>query len=490
MTPTAAIETVLRDHARYAWDSDAAKLVESLPIHHAPLKNIGDFSSGLFIPSDIPFDPNAPPVTADCLNDQMTMLHPFVRDDFPGCSAVEGAPWLWRTERGALMLAFNLSGFIDRFLDFGEEREITTRDRHGRLPPEASTLVRQGVSHLPLLNTYLFAVLGVAKAFGTGQAVSDPSAHVLPPVLVLSHDCDQLRGNDLISQATRIYRMLAPLTRLRPPDLSNVLHVLENALFPRRYFFDDALAMSETERRLGFRSAFYFLNGKGGRLGARSGSPIIGEFALRLPRDAELGVHYNYRYVFDKALLEGQIRELESLTGRTIRSGRAHYLAFDPNESFGVLDELGIRTDESMGFSSLNAFRLGFAGAFRTWRGLKNGAGPVVEIPMHFMDSNTAPRSDEHDLLRMAAQVEKVGGVVTLLYHPGAFDTRENVALRGLYTNYLTYFRERGYRSMLPSELGDLLTQQQDATQPPSYSVFSGMPGVDDATHLGPNHTS
>lgn len=490
MKRTVAIETVLRDHASYAWDSEAAKLIASLPIHHAPLKNTKNFFSGLVIPSDIPFEPHAPPLTVDCLNGQMTMLHPFVMDDFPGCSAVAGVPWLWRTERGALMLAFNLSGFIDRFLDFREEREITTRDPHGRLPLEASTLVGLGVSHLPLLNTYLFAILAVAKAFGTGQAISDPSAHVLPPVLVLSHDCDQLRGNDLISQATRIYRMLAPLTRLRLPKLSNVRHVLENALFPRRHFFGDALAMSETERRLGFRSVFYFLNGKGGRLGARSGSPIIAEFALRLPQDAELGVHYNYRYVFDKALLEGQIRELESLTGRVIRSGRAHYLAFDPNESFGVLDELGIRTDESMGFSNLNSFRLGFAGAFRTWRGLKNGARPVVEIPMHFMDSNTVPRSDEHDVLRMAAQVEKVGGVVTLLYHPGAFDTPEKAELRGLYTNYLTYFRERGYRSMLPSELGDLLTQQQDKTQKPSYSFFSGVPGVDDATHLGPNHTS
>ena len=38
--------------------------------------------------------------------------------------------------------------------------------------------------------------------------------------------------------------------------------------------------------------------------------------------------------------------------------------------------------------------------------------------------------------------------------------------------------------------LGDLLTQQQDKTQKPSYSFFSGVPGVDDATHLGPNHTS
>jgi hypothetical protein len=112
-----------------------------------------------------------------------------------------------------------------------------------------------------------------------------------------------------------------------------------------------------------------------------------------------------------------------------------------------------------MGFSNLNAFRVGFAGAFRTWRGIGAGGRPVVEIPLHFMDSNTVPRDDEHDVLRMASRVERVGGIVTMLYHPGAFDTPENAELRGHYLRYLTHFAERGYRSMLPSAVGDLLAQ-------------------------------
>lgn len=454
------IERLLRDHARYAWDAQAANLIADLAIHHRPSASLTEISSGLFIPSDIPFDPDAAPISVDCFGVTLTMLHPLDRDEFPGCSPAPEAPWLWRTAGGALTPAFNLSGFVDRFLDFGEERAIPTRDQHGRLPQEASTLVHLGVSHLPLLNTYLFAVLGIAKAQGTDAVAVDPSEHVLPPVLVLSHDCDQLRGNDFITQATRACRMLAPLRRLRPPALANLRHIIENALFPRKHFFDDALAMSDTERGLGFRSAFYFLNGMAGRLGARSGSPIIADFVRRLPEDAEMGIHYNYRHVFDRPRLEAQLRELETLTGRPMRSGRAHYLAFDPNESFGVLDELGIGTDESMGFPSLNAFRLGFAGAFQVARGLRPGARPVVEIPLHFTDSNTAPRDDDHDLLRMASEVEKVGGVITLLYHPGAFDTPENGALRGLYTRYLMHFRERGYRSMLPTELADVVMLQ------------------------------
>jgi hypothetical protein len=456
-----AIEVLISDHSRYAWDDLAFELVSKLPITTIEGRRAGEVKSGLCIPTDIPFDPGRSPVKADCFGVSLVQLHPFDRSSFPDFVPVPDLPWLWRNRHGAFMLAFNLSGYVERFIGFGEEREITERDHHGRLHPDASTLGQLGMLHEPILNKYLFAVLAVAKGHGTKSAALDPSDHVLPPALVLSHDCDQLRGDDAITQAVRIYRFFAPLKRLRPPAWGNLRHVLENALYPRKYYFDDARAMSDIEHQYGFRSIFYFLNGMGGRLGARSGSSIIRDFSQRLPSTAEFGVHYNYRYVFDQEKLAGQIRELEALTGRHIKAGRAHYLIIDPNESFGVLSELGIHTDESLGFSQQNAFRLGFAGAFRTSRGLPVGSRDVVEIPMHFMDENTAPRDDAFDLRRMVAEVEKVGGIVTLLFHPGAFHSPEAPKLRGVYQSHLSYFRHRRYRSMLPSEISTLLEPEQ-----------------------------
>lgn len=455
-----SIETLFADHSRYAWDDEATRLAMSLPIACVASEKAGEVRSGLCIPIDIPFDPAASAVAVDCFGVGLVQLHSFDSSDFPDFAPVPDMPWLWSNHHGALMLPFNLSGYVERFIEFQEEEAIGERDEHGRLPPEASTLGRLGVLHQPILNNYLFAMLAIAKAHGTRFPALDPAQHVLPPVLVLSHDCDQLRGDDLITQAVRLYRFFLPLKRLRPPAWSNLIHAVENALSPRKYYFDDALGMADVEHNFGFRSVFYFLNGEGGRLGARSGSSIIGDFAKQLPSTAEVGVHYNYRYVFDRQKLRDQIVELEALTGRPIRSGRAHYLIFEPNESFEVLDHLGIRADESVGFSQQNAFRLGFAGAFRTWRGLPAGSRPVTEVPMHFMDANTAPRDDLLDLRRMVAEVEKVGGIITLLFHPGAFHSPEAPQLRGVYRSHLSYFRSRGYRSMLPSEIAALLERQ------------------------------
>lgn len=452
-----ALQDLLQDHARYAWDEEAARLISRLPIVSVSARQAGTVTEGLCIPVGIPFDAARPMVTADCFGVALIQLHPFEAGQFPEFSPVPGTSWLWRNRHGALMLAFNLIGYIERFIEFGEEREVQERDAHARLPFEAATLNRLGVLHEPLLNKYLFAILAVAKGHANGVLTADPSAHVLPPALVLSHDCDQLRGNDRFTQAVRLYRFLAPMKRLRLPAVSNLVQIVQNALSPRKYYFDDVLAMSDVEHQFGFRSVFYFLNGMGGRFGARSGSAIISEFVRRLRPSAEIGIHYNYKYVFDEGKLAEQIRELEELTLRPIRAGRAHYLSFDPGESFAVLDALDIRTDESIGFAQQNSFRLGFAGAFRTWCGLRTGSEPIVEIPMHFMDANTAPRDDVSDLRRMAAEVEKVGGLVTLLFHPGAFNSPEAPDLRGVYLAHLSYFRRKRYRSMLPSEITALL---------------------------------
>jgi hypothetical protein len=452
------LPSLIGDHARYAWDREASDLLAQLPLSCVDVCEAGEVASGLCVPIGIPFDVTSRPVSVDCCGGvnlpQLDLLDPAAFPDFETLGEFE---WLWKNAQGAYMLAFNLAGFIERFVCFGEEREIADRDEHDRLPFDVSTLGKLGVLHEPILNKYLFAVLAVAKGHAVGQPAVDPVKHVLPPVLVLSHDCDQLRGNDFITQAVRVHRFLAPPRRMRLPKYSNIRYVIENLLRPRKYYFDDALAMSDVEHQFGFRSVFYFLNGIGGRYGARSGSAIIEDFAGCLRSSSELGIHYNYRYGLDRDQLAEQMAELESLIGRSVAGGRAHYLIVEPVKSFAILESLGICSDESIGFAQENSFRLGFAGAFRTWHGLPRGRSPVVEIPMHFMDANTVAREDDFDLYGMVSEVEKVGGLITLLFHPGMFNSPEAATLRGRYVAHLSYFHKKGYRSMLPSEIVALL---------------------------------
>lgn len=452
------IQNLIRDHARYSWSEDANQIIKDLPISYVGALDAGRVTSGLCIPIDIPFDPTSIAKPHSFFGSNIQPISPLRLDLFPDYCKTDDCDWLWKNKHGAVMLSFNLAGYIDYFISGNKKSHTASRDAHGRLLYKSSALKRLGLESQPTLNKYLYAILAIANGRIDGQIVTDPANLVLPPVLVLSHDCDQLRGNDLITQAIRIYRLLAPIASFKMPSFRNIWYLIQNFFYPRRFYFYDALAMQDIEFQFGFRSIFYFLNGTGGRFGARSGSPIIREFAKNIRSNFEIGVHYNYQYAFDPLKLKKQIDEISHLTGRPVISGRAHYLIFDPLESAKVLAKCGIRVDESIGFVEENSFRLGFAGAFRSWSGLPDEHDPLVEIPLSFMDRNTIPCNDENDFYKMIAEVEKFGGLISIVFHPGYFNNPEFPKLQGQYMEHLNYFHKKNYRCMLPSEVETLLT--------------------------------
>lgn len=444
----------IRDHARVAWDRAAAKLLADTPIHFVNAADVASISDGLAIPIDCRYDDRVPAASADCFGRQMPLLHPWSREQFPAFEPVDAHPWLWRGPLGVLMPAFNFAGAIDQLVSCSGEAGDRRLDEHCRLIPTDSILGSREMLHIPVINVWLFALLATAKGLQAGGCPVDPTQHVLPPVLVLSHDCDQLRGNDCYTQMSRLARMVTPLTKGGMPDFKQAFYFLLNTLSPRRYFFDDALAMLSMEQQHGFKSAFYFLTGSRGRLGARSGSRIVKEFAAMLPNYFEVGIHYNYRYSGDRELLRKQKLELEALTGRSIKSGRAHYLALDPRRDFSNLRDVGILNDESVGFSQTSGFRVGYAGAFRVWEQDSDGK-EIVEIPLVLMDTNMVGTDGASDPIAIATAVERVGGVVTVLFHPGAYKNPEFPELFGVYDSYLEHFARSGYRPYLPYELGN-----------------------------------
>lgn len=450
------LATLLSDHASVFWNATAQALVAPPTIKVVPRAAILDAASGVVVAGDLAFDPSCRIVHAECFGRPMPIFAPLDPSEFPGCLPVPGHDWLWRTPAGALMPAFDMVGAIAHLLGFGDEANTAARDRHGRLPPEASLLGRAGLLHVPVVNVWLFALLAAAKGAAAHGAPLDPSAHVLAPVLLLSHDCDQLSGNDLYTQLSRASRFAAPLRRLRAPAWRQLAHIAVNARHPRRYFFDDARAMLSSERAHGVRSAFYFLTGARGRYGARSSDALIREFAALIPEDCEIGIHYNYRTSRDAAALAAQKSAIEGATGRRVRSGRAHYLALNPPADFAVLAATGIENDETLGFAGANGFRLGYAGAYRVAGASES---ELVEIPLQFMDTNMTPTALANEVFPMAQAVERVGGAVTVLFHPGSYDNPESPELRDVYDMCLKYFVDRGYRSYLPGEVGDQLRQ-------------------------------
>lgn len=450
---------LLEDHSKVAWDESARNALKCLPLHFVAPSDASDINSGLIIPLSIPFSERLSIAPVSFFDIDMPIVSPLEPDDFPDFQPLTDFPWLWKNKSNAVMFAFNFGAIIDLLFNFKETLNPANFDKHERLEPTSCALGRLGLLGTPLVNVYLLAVLSVAKGAAAGQFVRNPRSHVLPPAVVLSHDCDQLRGNDFYTQAVRLVRAVLPVLRLAAPDLRQFRHFFTNALFPRKYYFDDALKMLSLEIEHGFRSSFYFLNGGGGRFGARSGDQIIRQFALALAGRGDMGIHYNYRYSRRVEMLAPQVDSLEGLIGVRPRSGRAHYLAFNPLTDFRVLTKSGIEVDESVGFATECGFRLGFGGAFRTWYGIDDGDRPVVEIPLQFMDSNIVDAAARIKIWGMLSTIQQVGGVVSLLFHPGAYESPETAQLNGVYRALLVHFSKNKFRSFTAAQIGTLLLE-------------------------------
>lgn len=455
------VKQILNDHCKFCFTKEAQELLDPDQMAFIPIKNINQVNDKKII---IPIDP-----TDNFLININFSSYQIsgVKITYPNCDinhllADSWKPFpdqnnviYYKNEKNTILLAWNFFNLIYELLTFKEEEIIKYRDKFGRFSSDQSILNEKGLLQTPVINDSIYLLLAVALGQKNGEKIADPKDYVLPPILVLSHDCDQLLGNDIYTQSIRMYRLFKDLSRGKFSALKNLIRIIENYFWPRKYYFEEALAMADIERQFGFKSTFYLLTGKyRGRYGARSNSSIAKEFINKRPKDCEIGIHYNYGYAECLNELTQQISELDTPTNTALKSGRAHYLKFDSFKSPEIVFNSGIRFDESIGYSNCNSYRVGYAGVFRPLSENKDKILDMFELPLILMDANTAKKNlpDQESYLKMFSHISIVGGIVTVLFHPGAFNNPEFEELRGKYLSILRFCHKRQFRNLLPRD--------------------------------------
>lgn len=157
------------------------------------------------------------------------------------CDDVNSPLW-YRSPQGHFMPAWDLAGTTFDLLTMHEERVSGRRDRMGRSVASMSPRHADGRLQVPFINNSAAVLVDQClRQDFCGEASAVPFAK--PVSVCLSHDLDQLRGDDFWTQAARIWRFLLPLTRFRAPNFSALGHVFVNLLQPQKFFMDDLLAM-------------------------------------------------------------------------------------------------------------------------------------------------------------------------------------------------------------------------------------------------------
>lgn len=443
-------------HAALFFTEEANLCLRQLPIRFVRYDKLKTLPlKGILIPVD-------PPVSVRPRNlykvpfgeTEITVCNPTPPPQFGEWRALpnEEKPLWYISKSGSLLPAWDIFGTLMGLLTFREEQENDVRDSRKRFLSEYSPRLQQGLLEVPTFNEAVAVIVAAAVGLVHADAPRwDLSGHVRPPVVVLSHDCDILLGNDFWTQSVRAFRVLAPLVRIKLPRLDNIWWILRNAVYPRRFYYENCLGMIELERSFGFNSTFYLLNGLFGRYGARSGSEILRELVTDIPQGWDIGIHYNYDTFLENERFKSQLEELRDIVPGNIRCGRAHYLRFHSVESLPFLESFGIRCDESAGYPDRIGYRCGIGGCFQAFDSRTEKAMNIWEVPLVVMDAVLVQQYGKEAVNafeRLLKHLTQIGGAISIVFHPGQFFNPEHRHMLGIYHKLLIICRENRARSM------------------------------------------
>ena len=140
-----------------------------------------------------------------------------------------------------------------------------------------------------------------------------------------------------------------------------------------------------------------------------------------------IGLHSSWYSFNDADELKKQKEAIEQVLGHDIVSIRQHYLHYDIRVTPRVHAKVGFKYDSTLGFNDNLGFRFGTCYPWNLYNLKAKKELPIIEIPLIVQDSamlkpDKGLRLDESSafqyLTQITEEVEKVGGVLTLLWHP------------------------------------------------------------------------
>jgi len=217
------------------------------------------------------------------------------------------------------------------------------------------------------------------------------------------------------------------------------------------YTYDDIISI---EHNLGVKSTYFILKESGNAslfskktwyLYGRNRSlqsPEMRTLIQRLTANGdEVAIHGSYFSYRDPVLLNNETRELEQLIHEKVIGTRQHNLNLDVPATWKYQVHAGLRYDTTLGFKDTIGFRWG--SSFPFFPNTGEEPFPLLEIPLIIMDICLETRSDKlADCLRIADEVKRYNGVLTLLWHPPIFNTLEYPDARDIYIKINQYCRE------------------------------------------------
>jgi hypothetical protein len=144
-------------------------------------------------------------------------------------------------------------------------------------------------------------------------------------------------------------------------------------------------------------------------------------------RGWEIGLHSSWYSYDDEDELKGQKEILEEVMNHDVQSVRQHCLHYDIRVTPFVHSKAKLKYDSTLGFNDNVGFRFGTCYPWHLIDQNTEKEVSILEIPLHVQDSamlalGKGLRLDEEMafeyVVQISESIKRVGGVLTLLWHP------------------------------------------------------------------------
>jgi hypothetical protein len=330
-----------------------------------------------------------------------------------------------------------LSGWQEYFSD--------ARDQHGRFPFSASVQHRYGFVAVPVVN-YYFDIMKTAVEHVTGQPLQPRRwAKNAPFAAFITHDIDNLLS---------AWKAPAKAALFRFDWLGFGRQLWQH--FTQRDVWDNLAEVQQTVAAYGAKSTFFFLP-------EHRRSPnytpnadyklrkIWPQIATAIGR-SEVGLHGSIGRAVQGSKLKEEEHQLQRCVEGQIPGIRFHYLQWEPRITPVIVSSLRFSYDTTLGFAEHFGFRNSYCLPFYPFDFNQAKSHNFFEIPLNVMDATLhhprylqlAPNEILPALTPMFQEIERFGGVCTVLWHNENFDPANTRNGPLQFRELMEYLRGRG----------------------------------------------
>lgn len=319
------------------------------------------------------------------------------------------------------------------------------KDVYGRYAHENSLAFREGFLQSPLINLWI-------KDFRSSLQLKFPSFtfHFSPFTFLPTYDIDEAYSY----KYKQWWRTTGGLVKsMVNGQWSSVIERSKVLLGIGKDPFDSFDWLDQLHRQFDIRPIYFFLVPKKNGKYDKNISPSKRSMQRLIREHSDhylIGIHPSWQSGDDPGKLKLEILKLGHIGGRQIDSSRQHFIRFTLPQTYRQLADLGIRSEFSMGYGSINGFRASVASPFSWYDLEKEGQTELVLYPFCFMEANSfyeqklSSQEAFEELKHYFEVVRSVNGTLITIWHNSFLGTAKQFkGWRDIYEKFISLLKSR-----------------------------------------------